>query len=304
VDGAVCWYNKVIFMSKENVEPQKGPQFLKFFNPILEVLRGLGGSGSVREVRSKVIEEMKIPDILLEEKLKSGAGRVENQIAWARIYLVKCGYIELSQRGVWTLTDKGWKASHTSQEVYQIFKGIHQTFITKGKKVGDAIANVKEDEEPNPDIYNHRIALIERLRKLTPKGFERICQKLLRESGFQEVEVTGRTNDGGIDGNGILALNPLVTFKVLFQCKRYEGAVNPSQVRDFRGAMQGRADKGIILTTGRFSTEAKKEAIRDGVPPIELVDAEKLAEMFESLQLGLKPRTVYEIDEEFFDDFA
>ena len=125
----------------------------------------------------------------------------------------------------------------------------------------------------------------------------------MREAGFQEVNVTGHSGDGGIDGNGVLAINPLVSFNVLFQSKRYEGAVTASQVRDFRGAMSGRTDKGIIITTGTFTSEAKKESRRDGVPPIELVDGEKLVQMFEKYDLGLVRRNTYSIDHKFFDDF-
>jgi restriction system protein len=138
---------------------------------------------------------------------------------------------------------------------------------------------------------------------LPAAGFERLCQRLLRESGFEHVSITGRSGDGGIDGIGVLQVNPLVSFKVLFQCKKYSGSVVPSQVRDFRGAMQGRADKGIIPTTGTFTADAKKEALRDGVPPIELVDGEKLIEMFESLELGLKQKISFELDPHFFDPF-
>ncbi|RLA90040.1 MAG: restriction endonuclease, partial [Deltaproteobacteria bacterium] len=115
--------------------------------------------------------------------------------------------------------------------------------------------------------------------------------------------VTGKTGDGGIDGRGILQINPFVSFKVLFQCKRYQGAVTPSQVRDFRGAMMGRADKGIIVTTGTFTVEAKKESRRDGALPIELVDGEALVKMFENLELGLKPRITFDVDEKFFAEF-
>ena len=144
---------------------------------------------------------------------------------------------------------------------------------------------------------------MEVLLNIPPDGFERLCQRLLRESGFQQVKVTGRSGDGGIDGNGILQVNPFVSFQILFQCKRYSGSVAVSQVRDFRGAMMGRADKGIILTTGTFTKDAKSEAVRDGVPPIELVNGEKLIDMFEQLELGLKPVTVYEVDDEFFEEF-
>jgi restriction system protein len=114
--------------------------------------------------------------------------------------------------------------------------------------------------------------LIKLLLKLPPAGFERLSQRLLREAGFIQVVVTGRAGDGGIDGYGTLQVKPLVSFKVLFQCKRYTGSVSPSQVRDFRGAMSGRADKGIILSTGTFTAEARREASRDGAPPVELID--------------------------------
>jgi len=141
------------------------------------------------------------------------------------------------------------------------------------------------------------------LKKLTPEGFERICARLLRESGFEKVTVTGRPKDEGIDGIGVLQITPFVSFKVLFQCKRYKGSVSRPQVGDFRNAIIGRADKGIIITTGTFTMEARREADRDGAPPIELVDGEKLVEMFERVELGLHPKTVFEVDHAFFSPF-
>jgi len=129
-------------------------------------------------------------------------------------------------------------------------------------------------------------------------------KRVLRESGFQEVVVTGKTGDGGIDGIGVLQVNPFVSFNVLFQCKRYQGSVTPSQVRDFRGAMAGRADKGIMMTTGTFTVEAKKEARRDGATPIELVAGEDLVKLFEDLELGLLPRRTFEVDRKFFEEFS
>jgi restriction system protein len=161
------------------------------------------------------------------------------------------------------------------------------------------------EELPVPGLADtsYREQFLATVRSISPGGFERLCQRLLRESGFEEVVVTGRAGDGGIDGHGVLELNPFVSFRVYFQCKRYEGTVGSSTVRDFRGAMMGRADKGLILTTGRFSADSKREAVRDGVPPIELVDGERLLEMFEKLELGLKSRTTYDVDLEFFKPF-
>jgi restriction system protein len=143
------------------------------------------------------------------------------------------------------------------------------------------------------------------IRGLPAGGFERLCQRLLRESGFQQVEVTGRSGDGGIDGKGLLQINPLLSMQVVFQSKKYGPAtsVTVSQTRDLRGAMAGRSDKGIFITTSTFTADARREALREGVPPIELVDGQKLVAMFEDLQLGLIPKRIYEIDVKFFDEF-
>src|SRR5690606_35926719 len=161
-----------------------------------------------------------------------------------------------------------------------------------------------ENQEIPDEPLDHRQQVLGLLAKLPPDGFERLCQRVLRESGFENVIVTGRSGDGGIDGHGILRVNPLLSFYVYFQCKRYSHSVGPSVVRDFRGAMMGRADKGIILTTASFTSEARKEAVRDGVPPIELVDGDSLIAMLEQLELGLIPRTTYEVDERFFIEFG
>jgi restriction system protein len=168
----------------------------------------------------------------------------------------------------------------------------------------EEVQQVDTPEEATIASYaDSRAHVLDTLQGLPPAGFERLCQRLLREAGFQEVTVTGRTGDMGIDGHGVLEVNPFVTFKVLFQCKRYRGSVGAPDVRNFRGAMEGRADKGIIITTGSFTQDARKEARRDGTRAIELVDGEKLVEMFEKLELGLKPRTVFDVDEAFFDAF-
>lgn len=289
------------------MKDSKGPQFLRFFIPIIEVLKDLGGSGTATEVTDLVIEKLSITENEQQETLKNGVSRVRNQVAWARSYLVKSGFIDSSQRGIWTLTQKGMSANLTHQDVLEHFKTVQSRFteLYKQKKQKDKINNKTADEsEPElVDFSDYKTELLNLLKSLSPDGFERICKRLLREAGFHQVMVTGKSGDGGIDGHGILQMNPFLSFKVLFQCKKYQGAVTPSQIRDFRGAMMGRADKGIIITTGSFTTEASKEARRDGVPPIELVDGDKLVEMFELLEIGLKPKKTYEIEEDFFEEY-
>jgi restriction system protein len=274
----------------------KGPKFLRFALPVLDSLRALGGSGKPAEVTDAVIESLAIPEEEQQETTKNGNSRVKNQIAWARFYLAKGGFIDPSERGIWRLTKQGETATLSENDIYEMFKSVQDEMHLKDSGHEDADQLIEEVE--------HQADLLNVLRSLSAEGFERICQLLLRKSGFEKVEVTGRSGDGGIDGHGLLELNPFVSFKVLFQCKRYtDRPVSASHVRDFRGAMMGRADKGIILTTGQFTTDAQKEARRDGVPPIELVNGEKLVAMFEHLQLGVRPRTVYEVDGKFFDEY-
>jgi restriction system protein len=133
--------------------------------------------------------------------------------------------------------------------------------------------------------------LLDCLLKMKPAAFERLCQRILKDSGFIKVEVTGRGGDGGIDGIGVLRIN-LLSFHVFFQCKRWKGSVGASAIRDFRGAMVGRADKGLVMTTGTFTTDARKEATRDGAPAIDLVDGEAVCELLKRLQIGVSIRKV------------
>lgn len=288
-----------------NQEQIEGAQFLRFFGPLLDALRKLGGSGAPSEVVEQIADDLRLSEEIRNELLPSGAPRFPNQVAWARFYLTREGLLDSSKRGVWSLTDKGRLMHLTPQDARAIFIKWVKIFSEERKKRKESIP---EGEEPAPEtapptVANFRERLAAILFGLPPAGFERLCQRLLREAGFVQFVVTGRSGDGGIDGYGTLQVNPLVSFKVLFQCKRFSNAVSASHVRDFRGAMQGRADKGIIITTGTFTSESRKEATRDGVPPIEFVDGQKMIEMFVELELGLKSVTTYEVNEEFFDDF-
>jgi restriction system protein len=292
-------------MAKNNI---RDTQFWQFFQPVIDALIELGGSGQPSEVKELIAEKLNITEDEQSEQISSGASRFSNKVDWARFYLVKADFIDSSTRGVWSLTEKGRNAHLSNDQAFQLVQNIRQLYSSERKKQKEksetpSISKTDISDELHNEDNNHRTIILEKLIGLPANGFERLCQRLLRESGFESVTVTGKSGDGGLDGIGVLQVNPFVSFKVLFQCKRYSGSVSPSQVRDFRGAMMGRADKGIILTTGTFTSEAKKEAVRDGVPPIELVDGEKLIDMFETLELGLKPKKAYDIDEKFFDDF-
>jgi restriction system protein len=282
---------------------QTGAEFIRFMKPILKVLKDLGGSGTAGEVADRAIELLKIPEQEQQIILKSGQSRVYNQVHWARHYLARTGYIDSSKRGVWSLTEKGMQADINKFDQHEVFNHARKLYAEE-KVNNKAEPFVGASDETPPQPIDYKSDLLALIKALPAEGFERLCQRLLRESDFQSVVVTGRSGDGGIDGTGILQINTFVSFVVLFQCKKYEGSVTPSQIRDFRGAMTGRADKGIILTTGTFTTEAKKEARRDGAPPIELVAGEDLIKLFENLELGLTPRKTFEIDHRFFDEFS
>jgi len=271
-------------------------------NPLLRALWALGGSGSVEEIYDKVVELEKLPeDVLaqLHDPEKSNQTEVAYRLAWARTYLKKYGLLENSVRGVWSLTGKAKEGETVRIDPQDVVRMVRAPDKKDGPEKAETSApsEVSEDEEWKQKLH----AIL--TQKITPAGFERLVQRLLRESGFTQVEVTGRSGDGGIDGRGIARIHGFMSFHVLFQCKRYKGSVSSGEIRDFRGAMVGRADKGLFMTTGTFSPAAVKEATRDGAPPIDLVDGRELAEKLKELGLGVRKELieVVRVDETWFE---
>jgi restriction system protein len=285
----------------------KGPEFLRFINPLLEVLREIGGAGRPDDIRPIVVKKLKIPESEVEKTLESGVSRVNNQIDWARNYLREWEMLSAQERGIWRLTEKGFKERLSDEEIFKLFRTTQGKYQkVKDKKKPEVLVSENNIDEVIPSEKIHQSELLELIIGLSPYGFEKLCKRLLIEEGFQNVEITKQTKDGGIDGVAKLILNRFVSFKVFFQCKKYRGKVGSEDVQLFKGALDGKikpGDKGLIITTGYFTTTAENEARREGGFPIELIDGEKLIEMFKSVQLGLKPRTVYDIDYDFFEDF-
>jgi restriction system protein len=261
------------------------PTYDALMNPLLEALRKLGGSGSIEEIYAKTVEITELSeDVLaqLHDPEKSSQTEVGYRLAWARTYLRKN-----SSRGVWSLTEKAKTLEAVdSAEVVRFVRALDKQDAPK-KRPPDETARELSEEEGWKDKLSAVLT-----QRLDPSGFERLVQRILRESGFIHVEVTGRTGDGGIDGKGIARIHGFMSFHVLFQCKRYKGSVAAGEIRDFRGAMVGRADKGLFITTGSFTPAAVKEATRDGAPPIDLVDGDELAEKLKDLSLGVKTELV------------
>jgi restriction system protein len=285
-----------------------GPGFVKYFPCVLNALRKLGNSGTPAEVTDIIAKDLNLTDDDLNELMSSGGSRFYNQVAWARFYLSKAGYLDSSKRGVWSLTEKALSSNVTEKEALKIYKEAQTIFKQKGTSPLPEHVNgepVAPSETTLTDFSDYRTQIIDMVRNLPPAGFEKLCQRLLREAGFQQVVVTGRSGDGGIDGKGLLQINRFLSMQVVFQSKRYNASspITVSQIRDLRGAMAGRTDKGIFITTSSFTADARKEALREGVTPIELVDGQQLVAMLEDLELGLIPRKVFEIDQKFFDEF-
>lgn len=270
------------------------PAYHAMMNPLIQVLKQLGGSATIEEMNSKVIEQVAFSDeqlALLHDPEKGSKTEIEYRLGWARTYLKKYGILENSSRGVWSLTSKGRATTEVDAA------SVRRFVAEQARKKSDPVVIAPpEDIDTQSEVATWRDELMSTLLAMPSDAFERLSQRILRESGFTHVEVTGRSGDGGIDGRGMMRLGGILSFHVIFQCKRYKGSVPANHIRDFRGAMVGRSDKGLFLTTGNFTKDAVREATRDGAPPIDLIDGDQLVDKLKELGLGITKKIV-EIEE-------
>jgi len=268
------------------------PPFEASMQPIVDRLKAHGRSLTNAEMLEDISEHMGLSDEILN--LRHGKWNqlvVDQRLGFARSWLKLGGAVTNSQRGVWSLTPAG--AAMTASEIAAIPKQVQKAYAAqRANAVTEKLDPPQVLQEAAQEDWKDQLLSV--LLQLDPSAFERLCQRLLRESGFTRVEVTGKTGDGGIDGTGVLRMN-LLSFQVIFQCKRWQGSVGASTVRDFRGAMVGRADKGLIITTGTFTSEARREATRDGAPAIDLVDGDTLCDLLKERSFGVSVRMVEEV---------
>jgi restriction system protein len=281
------------------------PTFDSMLIPTIQALQSLDGSGTTGEIYEQVIQLLNLPDDVLEITHGSTSQtEVEYRLAWSRTYLKKYGLLENSARGVWSLVKTTIDPKQLDSR--EIVRTVREQDRSKKATTSDSTLERPKSTDPEiPDTSEQtpwEEELHQLLLSLEPSSFERLAQRLLRESGFIQVQVTGKSGDGGIDGVGIARLSGFLSFHVLFQCKRYQGSVSASHVRDFRGAMQGRTDKGLLITTGTFTRDAIREATRDGAPPIDLIDGEELVQRLKDLGLGVKITMIesVEVDTHWF----
>lgn len=272
---------------------RKCPNYSDLFLDVLKVVAKLGGSAAIGEILDGVIERRKFSDAIVDE-MHTGSTvmtELEYQLAWARTYLRKSGYLLRSRNGVWALTKAGTEASRLDQ----IDKKAIVAAANKAQSE-NAAANPLEIEERRP----WKETLSEILHGMNPYSFEILAQRLLRECGFMDVKVTRKTGDGGIDGTGKLRLNGIFSFNVAFQCKRYKGQVGSGDIRNFRGSLDQNIEKGVLITTGSFSKSAREEASAPGKRQIDLMDGNDFMDKLAEYGIGLNPRTDFEINEEYF----
>ncbi len=260
-----------------------------FLNPILISLKELGGSAHISEIEEQIINDLKLTENQINQIHNGTRTKLNYDLAWARTYLKKYGLIENSSTGVWALTEEGKKCNKIDEKSL-IRKVQKQNFI---EKYGVKTINSNEEIVDEADWEDK---LLEIIKNISPDAFERLCQRLLRELGFIDVNVTGKVGDGGIDGSGIIKINGTLSFHVVFQAKRFANSVSSAVIRDFRGAMVGRADKGLVLTTGTFTRSAILEARRDGAPNVDLVDGIDFVKKLKELNLGVEVEKIEKIN--------
>jgi len=280
------------------------PKHVDLFNPLLEAMHNLGGSASIQEQEDEVTKILGLSEEEASEIQKGNRTKLNYNLAWARNNLKHFGLLENSSRGVWALTTQGHKTNEVDKDEVRLY-------VAELNRKRREASRMQKEESPGDDTMPEddtawEDQLLECVRSMPPDAFERLTQRILRESGFIQVEVTGKTGDGGIDGKGVVRVGGLLSFHMIFQCKRFAGSVGPSVIRDFRGAMVGRADKGLLITTGTFTADARREAQRDGAPPLDLIDGKDLVQKLKEFQLGVKvkERIVEDVTviQEYFED--
>lgn len=273
------------------------PSYADFIWPVVTSFKKLGGSADKQQLLEKVAEVMALTDDVIEQPHKNGPqSEVAYRVAWVQTWLKHDGILENPKRGVWILTPRGREVDQTTAEAVSPNKKRPTANKPKIVEIGDG--------DTPEELSEWQTSLLNTIKDMKPAAFERLAKRLLLELGFSKVLVTGGSGDGGIDAVGTVTVNSVLTFKVVVQCKRYRDTVGPNDLRSFRGAMQGRTDKALFITTGSFTRGALAEAMRDGVPEIDLISGEDLAVILKELNLGVKTEMVEKVSvvKEFFND--
>ena len=281
------------------IDAENRPDLAGMMLVTIHALKNLGGSATIQELDEKVVELEGVTEAEQAFTMPDeNRTRVNYYLAWARTYLKRGNALVNSSRGVWALTEDG-AAIRGLDETRAIRAQVTQEERERTRAKRQAAKGTKPDivesTDNNPEeAEDWKSSLLAVLGAMPTDAFERLSQRLLREAGFTKVEVRGKSGDGGIDGVGVLRVN-LVSFQIYFQCKRWKGSVGAKDIRDFRGALQGRADKGLFITTGNFTSQASDEATRDGAIAIDLIDGDRLCDLLKENELGVKTEMIEKV---------
>ncbi len=292
--------------------------------PLLLELERLGSRvRKGKELYSRVAEHFH--SIITQEDLErtresTGVNLWQNNVDWARNKLRVRGELNGGERGIWETTDSGKRRLRTELHVYGLPESAVEDFVNSSQTLAQLLGprwqpgiskpRPRQGKRgkvmvtpppplpppPPPDISSR---LLTRLLDLTPTQFEHLVGAFLRSNGLQEVRVTGRSHDGGIDGDCVV---PFVDVKVAFQAKRFksENAVGTQLMQQFKGSI-GAYERGVFITTSSFTPGAEEIAEGPGVK-IRLVNGQELVANMVQKELGINtvPVTSKEIDEDFF----
>lgn len=300
----LLFFGKLVYIVvvRNKIDPRV-PRYPKLIQPTFDALKSLGGSGTNDEILEKIISNLHLSDEVVDilHLGNRNMSELSYQAAWARTYLKIAGVISNSARSVWSINPSFQKEEEL--DIKAIVKKAldSRPSSPKNRKMNSSSDSVEEVDDADPDeVEPWKTRLADILKTMNPYGFERLSQRMLRECGFSDVKVTKQSGDGGIDGTGKLKINGIFSFNVAFQCKRYSGSVGAPEIRDFRGSLTTNIEKGVFITTGTFTQQAREEAAAPGKQQIDLMDGEEFINKILEYRIGVKEVTAFEIDEEYF----
>lgn len=298
------------------------PTWEQFNVPVLTVLSD-GVTRSLRQLRRDVADAVGLTAEQRAETLPSGQLRTDNRIGWAASFLNRVDALERPSRGQYVITDFGREllARHpqgiTESDLKAVAKDGDEWWLSRSSADGQEVQPLDSsatDLDPTEQVeqgvarIHEEVAseLLSRLVDQDPAFFEGAVVELLLAMGYGGVGgrgvTTDLTHDGGIDG--VIDQDVLGLSKVYVQAKRYSptNAVQRPEVQGFVGALSGKADGGVFITTSRFSPGAV-EWVRTVPARIILIDGRRLAELMIEYGVGVQVERAYrivEIDEDFF----
>ncbi len=295
------------------------PEYQTFMLPLLQ-LASDNEEHSLSEAYDVMAQQFGISEQERNELLPSGRqSRFDNRVGWARTYLKKARLIDSTTRGKFRITQRGLDVLKTKpiridRELlaqFPEFREFQSKQDNQHAEDNGAIATETPEETLESGYQNLRHALaqelLERVKSNTPKFFENLVVDLLVAMGYggsrkDAGQAVGQSHDGGIDG--IIKEDKLGLDAVYIQAKRWEGTVGRQVIQAFAGSLAGqKARKGVMITTGQFSQEAKSYVDRLDMR-IVLIDGEQLAQLMIDHGIGVAEVASYVVKKADLDYFG